>query len=193
MRRSLAVVLVAGMAGCLTPAQKEALQAYTVGIAEARAAAEAGRVRLLGYEVEVTAVLAKIQAGELPVAEGTALVAKIVANRDADVQAVRDAEVAAAKLSAAIEKMRVEEVPWWGYIPWEAIIVAALSAFGVSVPLVVAKNRAVADRDLKSVELGATILGVEKAGNADVKKAIALEATHAGVGVALHGDVKAIT
>jgi len=175
--RNVIMVLVLGAvcAGCgLSPKQAASLDRYEAAMA---AASE----RLQGYEVEVAQIREMIAAGKVAPADALAMLAKVAANKDADLATIREA-------TAAVKELRTGEVPWWYYIG--PALAAVLGIAGGYIPGARKAAAVVQQLDQAGRIIGSMVHGVEVGGDKGTKAAIAAEATRNGVAGPLHAAVR---
>lgn len=164
----LAVVLATGTAGCvLNEEQAAALTTLDQEIVQTQE-------RLAAYEQEVAGLIGAIERKEIPLAEGTALIAKVQARWKEDLAQLKE-------LQSAYQTAKEEDLPFWYW----ALLAAGTVAGAAGTYFPIAKPLA--------VMLRAVIAGVEASADAKVKATIRDKAISAGVESALNKEVKNVT
>jgi hypothetical protein len=178
------------LAGCggLRPDQEALLDRYEEDLLDLKADAAAIEKRVEEAAPLVKDVVAAIEEDRLPVAEGTALIADIRLNMEADRAAALKAREDIAALSATIADMKKADIPWWAYVRSAAPAVLTLLVGIAGGYLPSAKHR-------RALELtrDAMISGIELAGDKPTKETVHANAVNAGVEGELNEAVRRMT
>lgn len=102
--------------GCLTPEQQAKLGKYEAALQADAATIVALKGEVEKYRADLAAIVEKVKAGQVPVAEGLALAEKIGANMTGALAMIERVQTSSAATSKAIADLKASGTPWWAYV-----------------------------------------------------------------------------